>query len=169
VIRSRATAALAACVVAVLPTAGCYQGFDETVNSQPPTGNGTALVVGDLKVQDTTIVASPTDSGRAALVLTVINEGETDDALTGVRVAGTSATIRTAPLAVRSGQVVQVGGESEHQIIVTGLGTPAGSYAEVEMTFRNAGSTVTDVAIVPAVGYYEGYGPAAAVAEIATS
>ena len=34
-IRSRAAVALAVSLVAVLPTAGCYQGFDNTVNNQP--------------------------------------------------------------------------------------------------------------------------------------
>ena len=46
-IRSRAAAALAVCLVSVLPTAGCYQDDGETVSSQGPTGNGTDLSIGD--------------------------------------------------------------------------------------------------------------------------
>lgn len=162
--RSRAAATLAACLVAVLPTAGCYQGSEGTVNTQPPTGNGTDFHVGDLLVQDTTIVASPANPKRASVVFTVINDGETDDALATVKVGTTEATIRTAPLAAPSGQAVQVGGPSENQVVVGGLDISAGSYADVVVTFRNAGASEPQrVLVVPAEGYYAGWGPAAAV------
>ena len=42
--RTRAAAA-ALSIVAVLPVAGCYQGFNQTVNDQGPSGNGTDLQV----------------------------------------------------------------------------------------------------------------------------
>ncbi len=163
-IRSRAAVALAVTTLAVLPTAGCYQGFDNTVNSQGPTGNGTDFRVGDVLVQDTTLVASPTESGRAALIMTLINKGQEPDALASVSVAGTSATLRTAPIPVRPGESVKVGGDSPNQVVVAGLSVPAGSYADVTLTFRAAGTgEPAQVVVVPAVGYYEGYGPAAAV------
>ena len=81
--RTRAAAA-ALSIVAVLPVAGCYQGFNQTVNDQGPSGNGTDLQVGPLLVQDTTIVAG--DAGlRGALLMTVVNTGEADDALVAVQ------------------------------------------------------------------------------------
>jgi hypothetical protein len=166
VIASRAALALAVSLVAVLPTAGCYQGFDDTVNSQGPTGNGTDFLVGaDLKVQDATLVTGPEGaSGVASLVMTIINEGELPDALVTVSTEPATTSSLKVPLAIKSGASVQVGGPATDQIVVTGLTVTPGSYATVTLSFERAGSETRSVAVVPAVGYYEGYGPAAAVA-----
>ena len=51
------------------------------------------------------------------------------------------------------------------QIVLTGLKITPGSYATVTVSFERAGSETRKVAVVPAVGYYEGYGPVAAVAK----
>jgi hypothetical protein len=163
VIRSRAASAFAVCLLAVLPTAGCYQGFDNTVNTQGPTGNGTDFIVGEVKVQDATFVADPTGStGRASLIMTLVNEGELPEALLEVSTepASTNSLKETVPIGV--GQKVMIGGESAEQITITGLDVEAGSYATLTVKFERSGSDSRRVAVVPAVGYYEGYGPAAA-------
>lgn len=172
--RSRTTAALAVAVLSVLPAAGCYQGADNTVNTQGPTGNGTDFGLpadaGDLQtllVQDATIVAGTGNSRAASVVFTIVNEGEVAEALRAVRVGTTSATIRTAPITIPSGGAVQVGGPSEHQVVVTGLDVPAGSYAELAMEFKEAGTATAKVAVVPAVGYYADWGPRAAAEQVA--
>jgi hypothetical protein len=173
--RSRATAALAIVVLTVLPTAGCYQGFEGTVNTQGPTGNGVDfglpadadLPAQTLLVQDTTIVAAAEGGRTASVIFTLINEGEQPEALRALRVGTTNATIRTAPITVPPGGAVQVGGPSEHQVIVTGLEVPAGSYAPLAMEFQVAGTATAQVPVVPAVGYYADWGPRAAAAELA--
>ena len=166
-IRSRATVALVVCLVAVLPTAGCYQGFDNTVNSQGPTGNGTDFLVGgDIKVQDATLVTGPEgDSGVASLIMSVINEGEAPDALVAVSTDPASTSSQRTPIAIKPGTSVAVGGTATDQIVLTGLKVTPGSYATVTVSFERAGSETRRVAVVPAVGYYEGYGPAASVAK----
>jgi copper(I)-binding protein len=167
VIRSRAAVALAVSLVAVLPTAGCYQGFDNTVNTQGPTGNGTDFQVGDgIKVQDATLVTGPEgESGVASLVMSIINEGELPDALVRVTTEPATTSSQKTPIAIRPGSSVRVGGPATDQIVLTGLKVAPGSYATVTVTFERAGSETRKVAVVPAVGYYEGYGPAAAVAK----
>jgi hypothetical protein len=164
VIRSRAAVALAVSLVAVLPTAGCYQGFDNTVNTQGPTGNGTDFLVGaDIKVQDATLVTGPEGQGGAAsLVMTLINEGELPDALVKVSTDPAARSSLKSPIAVRSGASVRVGGDAADQVVLTGLDVAPGSYATLTLSFERAGSETRRVAVVPAVGYYEGYGPAAA-------
>jgi len=151
----------------VLPTAGCYQGFDNTVNTQGPTGNGTDFLVGpDIKVQDATLVTGPEgQSGVASLVMTIINEGEMPDALVKVSTEPATTSSQRIPIAVKSGASVQVGGPAEEQIVLTGLSVTPGSYATVTFSFERAGSETRHVAVVPAVGYYEGYGPAAALTQ----
>jgi hypothetical protein len=166
VIRSRAAVALAVSLLAVLPTAGCYQGFDDTVNSQGPTGNGTDFLVGpDLKVQDATLVTGPDgQSGVASLVMTLINEGELPDALVTVSTEPATTSSLKSPIAITPGASVQVGGPAADQIVITGLSVTPGSYATVTFSFERAGSETRSIAVVPAVGYYEGYGPVAAAA-----
>jgi copper(I)-binding protein len=167
VIRSRAAVALAVSLVAVLPTAGCYQGFDNTVNTQGPTGNGTDFRVGDgIKVQDATLVTGPAgESGVASLVMSIINEGELPDALVTVTTEPATTSSQKSPIAIKPGTSVRVGGPTNDQIVLTGLKITPGSYATVTVSFERAGSETRKVAVVPAVGYYEGYGPAAAVAK----
>jgi hypothetical protein len=168
--RSRASAALAVAVLCVLPTAGCYQGVEGTVNSQGPSGNGTDFGLPSeppdapkvLKIQDATIVADPENGRQASVIFTLINSGEKPEALRAIRVGTTNATIRTAPIAVPAGGAVKVGGPSEHQVVVTGLDVPAGSYAPLVMEFAQAGTATANVAVVAAVGYYADYGPPAA-------
>jgi hypothetical protein len=166
VIASRAAVALAVSLLTVLPTAGCYQGFDDTVNSQGPTGNGTDFLVGaDIKVQDATLVTGPEgQTGVASLVMTIINEGDVPDALVTVSTEPASTSSLKAPLGITPGTSVQVGGSATDQIVVTGLPVTPGSYATVTLSFERAGSETRSIAVVPAVGYYEGYGPAAAIA-----
>ncbi len=165
--RSRAATALAVCLMAVLPTAGCYQGFDNTVNTQGPTGNGTDLRIGDtILVQNATLVTGPLgESGVASLAMTVINTGELPDALVSVSIDPTGTSTQKKPIVVTPGNSVQIGGSASDQIIVSDLDVPPGSYATVTFSFERDGSGTRRVAVVPAVGYYEGYGPLAAIEE----
>ena len=106
----------------MLPTAGCYQGFDNTVNTQGPTGNGTDFLVGaDIKVQDATLVTGPAgESGVASLVMTIINEGEMPDALVKVSTEPATTSSQKTPIALQSGTSVQVGGTAADQVVLTG-------------------------------------------------
>ena len=165
-IRSRTFAALAACTLAVLPTAGCYQGFEGTVNTQDPTGNGTDFEVGqDLLVQDTTLVADPDDPSTAALVMTVVNIGEVDDAVVSVANDQGAEGASEGPVLVPSGTAAQVGGPGNPSIVLTGLAKGPGTFTTVTLSFERNGSVTTPVAIVPATGYYADYGPTADSAE----
>ena len=165
--RSRAATALAVCLIAVLPTAGCYQGFDNTVNSQGPTGNGTDLRIGDtMLVQNATLVTGPLgESGVASLAMTIINSGDLPDALVSVSIDPTGTSSQKKPIVVTPGSSVQIGGGATDQIILSDLDVPPGSYATVTFSFERDGSATGRVAVVPAVGYYEGYGPLAVVEE----
>lgn len=158
--RTRVSAALAVSLLAVLPTAGCYQGFDGTVNSQGPTGNGTDVELGTLQVQNTTLVADASGSGTAALVMTIVNDGQAADALVAASIDQVGSGATEGPVVVPAGAAVRVGGPGgEPAIAFTGITQPAGTYAEVTLTFRDAGSTTAPIAIVPGTGYYADYAP----------
>jgi hypothetical protein len=156
--RSRAAAVAVMALVAVLPTAGCYQAYENTVSVQGPTGNGVDVSVGPLLVQDTTLVASE-DGKRASLIFTIVNDGDEADSLNTVTVTGGTATIRTAPLAVAARSSVAVGGPNQAQVAVAAFTVPTGNYAEVKLSFRRAGSVTVQVPVVPGEGYYASYAP----------
>ena len=159
--RNRVWPALVVSLMAVLPAAGCYQGFEGTVNSQGPTGNGTDIEVGALRVQDTTLVADATGSGSAALIMTLINDGEADDALVSASIESVGAGATEGPIQVAAGSAVKVGGPAGSPAIAfTGLTQPAGTYVDVTLSFRDAGSTTVPVALVPGTGYYADHAPA---------
>lgn len=158
--RNRVSAALAVSLLAILPAAGCYQGFDGTVNSQDPTGNGTDFEVGDLRVQNTTLVADASGSGTAGLTMTIINDGEADDALVSASIESVGAGATEGPVQVAAGSAVKVGGPGGAPAIAfIGLTQPAGTYADVTFTFRDAGSTTVPIALVPGTDYYQDYAP----------
>jgi hypothetical protein len=161
VFQSRVPAALVVSLLAVFPTAGCYQGFEGTVNSQGPTGNGTDFEVGRLLVQNTTLVADASGSGTAALVMTVINRGEAEDTLVTAKIDSLGHGTGGTPIDVPVGSAVQLGGPDQAPgITFTGLTQPAGTYADVTVDFEDAGSATVPIAIVPGTGYYEDYAPA---------
>lgn len=164
VIRRRVPAAVVVSLLAILPTAGCYQGFNSTVNDQGPSGNGTDVTVppevGTIKVQNATLVADPADPTVAGLIMTIINEGDSDDSLLSAELASGGAGATEGPVVVPAGRSVKVGGpDGQSAIAFTGLTVPTGSYAGITLTFRSAGSAVATVLVVPGVGYYADYKP----------
>jgi len=63
---------------------GCAIGFGARTNSQKPSGNGRYATSGDLEIRDATIVADPKDPAKGTLLVTIYNNGSTDDALVNV-------------------------------------------------------------------------------------
>ncbi len=160
--RSRGSATLVACLL-VLPVAGCYQGSGKTVSHQEPTGNGTYLTVSDtLQIENLVVVSGGQTSKAGSVVLTLVNNGDTADALAEVQVSGAPATVRPVPITVAPSTAVAIGGTSSNQVQVEDLATPAGSYAKVVLKFQRAGVVNADVLVVPPTGFYEPYAPAPA-------
>lgn len=157
-LRAAATAAAGSLLLA-----GCYQGFGTTVNDQPPTGNGTYFTVpaqdGPIWVQNTTIIAAP-DGKSGALSFTMVNNTDQVEQLVAVQTDPATKVSQTAPIEIKPKAAVQVGGPSGVPIKLTDLTVPAGSYANVVLSFRVAGvSQPQQVLVVPPAGYYASYAP----------
>ncbi len=162
--RSRA-AALAVCLVAVLPAAGCYQGFDNTVNTQDATGNGTDLEVGDLKVLDATLVADEAGTGVASLSTTIVNDGVVDESLVSVTAQLGGPGVITGTLDIPAGASLRIGAPGDPTIIFSGMQARAGQWETLTFTFSSSGSASRSIAVVPPTGYYADYAPAAVQAK----
>lgn len=157
--RSRA-AVLAVCLVAVLPAAGCYQGFDNTVNTQTATGNGTDFEAGDLKLLDATLVTDAADSGVASLSVTIVNDGLVDETLDSVTAQLGGPGAITGSLALPAGTSVPIGAPGDPTVIFTGLQARAGQWETLIFEFSRSGSASKSIAVVLPTGYYADYAPA---------
>ncbi len=159
------SAALAVTVVAVSPLlAGCWQGFNAstTMQNSMNSGNGTQEIVGSLRVENATIVRN--DAGRASLVMAVFNQGDAPDTLTAVTIDG--QPIETPAVTIEPGAFATFGYGAEgapagNFLLLDPIATPAGSYSAVTLTFTTNGITEFTSLVVPDVGYYAGYVPAA--------
>ncbi|MGV1004497.1 MAG: hypothetical protein ACOYEV_06950 [Candidatus Nanopelagicales bacterium] len=152
------SAAMVLCAAAVLSAGGCQQGFQGTVNSQQPSGDGTYLSQGGISVQNAILVAG-SEPETAALSFTMINSSASDDALQAVTVSAPGTAQISAPIALPASTVIGVGGPNEHQIDLAKFTVPAGSYAEVTFTFQEAGKVAGQLLVVAPAGTYEQYGP----------
>ena len=166
VLRNSAVGITAVALVPIL--AGCWQGPAATTNVQATqnSGNGTQAQVGNIKVENATVVRG--DDGRASLIMSVFNVGAEPDALTGATVGGLPATLPASPdvavLVPGGARTFGYGAEGQppaNLLIVEGLQVEQSGYVPVTLTFERAGQLDISVLTVPPVGYYEGLLPLA--------
>ena len=146
--------------------AGCWQGSEATTTWQASqnSGNGVEARIGDLSVQNATVVRG--DDGRASLIMSVFNLGPDPDALTGATVNGIPAALPGTPEGsiVLPGDFQSYGYGVEGQppanfLLLEGLDAGPSTYVPVTLTFERAGQLDISVLTVPPVGYYEGLLP----------
>jgi copper(I)-binding protein len=155
-------AAVAAMVLLATPAlTGCFSGMKATTNMQATmnSGNGVQAQVGDVHVENATVVMGPEGSTSATLTTRIVNTGPQPDALVFATVNGQPATITGDQVALDPGASVSFGFDSEHWINAYGLEVPTSTYVPVELGFQNAGLVKISVLTVPPVGYYEGIAP----------
>jgi copper(I)-binding protein len=166
----RATLA-AATVFAVGALAGCGVGFNAQTNLVK-SSEGAEARAGDIVIRNAQLVSGGPDGSTAALVVGLVNEGETADALTDIRVnggtaggtaggttTGTGATESTLPpggLELPPGELVSIGSQNGPSVMLrTAPGTlPAGSFVRLSLNFRTAGLVQLTVVVQDRVGPY---------------
>ncbi|MEO8775225.1 MAG: hypothetical protein ABI468_02785 [Candidatus Nanopelagicales bacterium] len=171
----RLVAVVAVQLAAALTLGGCAVGVEALTSHQPPSGNGASVTNGDLAARGLLLVAG-TKPGTATLVGTVVNAGTSDDAITGVSVAGSTPTVTlidagksatTIALPARFSR--QFGYDPATHIDLTGFTTLPGSFATVTITYATAGSATVDVLTVLPIGNYAGLAPLPAVSGALTA
>ena len=156
-----ATAALLA--TSVLALTGCFNGQKATTTTQAAmnTGNGVQTQQGPIRIENATLVVSNDDSNAATLLVRLVNEGPTPDALVYATVNAGQAEIITPAAAgedattLQPGASASYGWESELRIDVGDLDVPLSTYVPVELGFAEAGLAKMWVLTVPQTGYYE--------------
>ncbi|MEZ5115970.1 MAG: hypothetical protein R2737_06860 [Candidatus Nanopelagicales bacterium] len=158
----RRTAAVALALALVPSLSGCFNGFEATTTVQNTmnTGNGVQAQVGDIKIENATLVLGPEGSTSATLVMRLVNAGDTEDELVEVDIADNQAYITGGTVKVAPGASVGFGSEGG-QAWVNAYDTElaVSTYVPVSIVMANAGIADISVLVVPATGYYEGIRP----------
>ncbi|MEY3407856.1 MAG: hypothetical protein RL038_917 [Actinomycetota bacterium] len=155
---------LSALLVAVLALSGCaIADAQPDTATMKPFGNGVDAAVGDLLVQDTTVVMH--DDGTAVLTLTAINNGDATDELVGVTVDGAEANFSPSATINPNGGTLRIGFNSDYFAEVTGSSVKPGTHVDVTYTFKKAGSLTVNALVVEPLGEYSLVTPQPADAE----
>ena len=128
--------------------AACSNG-SEAGTLDPQSSTGTRVDVGDLRIRNAVIVAS--EGGGLIVSMTVVNVGDTEDAITDLGVTGDGEPVE-ADLSPRSitlapGTATVVPGETRPRIEVD-LDLQAGRFAPVTVQFENAGLVELSLQVV---------------------
>ena len=162
----RASALLATGLLLTAPAlTGCFSGPAATtsVQSTQNSGNGTDATVGDLDIENATIVLGPEGSGSATLIGSVFNNGTQDDTLVDVKINGTPAVVTPGAEQIPAGGSTKYGYDSTNFINSYTFDAEPSAYVPVSLQFANAGVVEMSVLSVPATGIYEGIAPTPAL------
>jgi hypothetical protein len=169
--RRRIRKALAAALLVLAPAAavgGCAAGDDaETLKIEPDTP---ATTLGALKLQNVVLLTGPAGgSGPLAVTGSIYNGGSAPDQLQQITVneLPQPAVVTPAPqqpeLRIFPGQALQLGGPGDATAVLpnaAGLVT-AGESRRLTFRFAREGEVTLWVPVLPANGFYTGYGPPA--------
>ncbi|MFM1906067.1 MAG: hypothetical protein RIT32_863 [Actinomycetota bacterium] len=134
---------------ALLLTTGCATGFDAATQLQGPTGNGRYLTIGDLSVQNLTVVAG---ESNAALLMKIFNDTVTADRLVDLSINNQSVL---SDVAVPANTKVAYGNTTNPALTFPATITPGG-YVPIKMQFERAGIYEATVLVVPPTNQYAG-------------
>ncbi|MFE0385009.1 copper chaperone PCu(A)C [Streptomyces bungoensis] len=160
--------ALAASAIAfsIASLAACGAGNDsQTLQIKP---DNAATSVGNIKIQNAVIITQPDlkSTGPAVVSATLFNQGSTPQTLQSITVPGAG---KTAELHPAKGQSLTV--PAHGSLILGGKGNAAavlpssreaikdGDAQKVTFTFSDAGPVSLRAFVVPATGYFSGWGP----------
>ncbi|MFZ9751081.1 MAG: hypothetical protein ACO3DX_03545 [Candidatus Nanopelagicales bacterium] len=136
-------------MLALLLTSGCATGFDAATQQQSPTGNGRYLTIGDLSVQNLTVVAG---ESNAALLMKIFNDTTTEDRLIELSVNNQAVL---SDIAVPANTKVAYGNATNPALTFPATIQPGG-YVPIKMQFEQAGIYEATVLVVPPNNQYAG-------------
>ena len=177
----RLTVALATLAVPVLALSltGCFNGPNATTQMQATmnSGQGVAARVGDILVNNATLVLGPEGSKSATLIMSISDQGSAGDRLTGVDIAGIPADITDGTAKVDGVDVVAqatrpigyaLAGTS-YWVNSYGFDKQVSTWVPVRLYFATAGFVDISVLVVPASGIYEGIAPTPVMLQAASA
>ncbi|MDF3300382.1 DUF461 domain-containing protein [Streptomyces tropicalis] len=162
----RGALAAAAIAFSIASLAACGAGNNaQTLEVKP---DNAATSVGNIKIQNAVIITQPDvqTKGPAVLSATIFNTGTTNQTLDAVRIGG-DGTAQITPatgkgkLTVPAGGSVVVGGKGNASAALSNPGPAVqnGNAQQVTFTFSSTGDVNLKAFVVPAVSYFDKWGP----------
>lgn len=159
---ARPALVLATIAVALTATlSGCYSGFKANTNEQSlmNSGNGTQAQIGEIRIENATLVLGPDASGTATLATTLVNQGDAPDSLIGLEIDNKAVYVTPGAGELGAGAAVSFGYNSSYWINSYEFTAPVSTYVPVKIQFRDAGIVLLSVLTVPPTGIYAGLAP----------
>lgn len=167
--RSLRRGVLAATVLtlSIATLSACGAGNDaQTLQVKP---DNAATSVGDLKIQNASVVTQPEPDaeGPAVVTATVFNNGSKDQTLESIKVNGTNKEAKlspakgSGPIVVPAGGSIVIGGKDNASAVLdSGRGSVKNGDAQsVTFDFSTAGKVTLRAFVVPAKSYFKDFGP----------
>lgn len=98
-----------------------------------------------IKIVNLLVVAAA--GGNAVLVGTIVNTGDTEDALLGVAINGTTAVYTGNNALPKNTPIIFEGDSANAKAVLAGFGAPAGSRVKVGLFFAKAGEITLDAIV----------------------
>ncbi|MEW2546538.1 DUF461 domain-containing protein [Streptomyces sp. NPDC047002] len=166
----RGALAATALVLPLATLAACGAGGTAQTDEVKPDSAATS--VGDIKVQNVTVVTQPQQdaSGPAAVTGKVFNNGSSAQTLQSIKLPGTGATVQlkpakgAGPLTVPAQGAVTFGGKGNASALIQkGLpGSRNGDAEQVVFTLSKTGDIGVRALVVPATSYFDRVAPTGA-------
>ncbi|WP_405779420.1 DUF461 domain-containing protein [Streptomyces sp. NBC_00859] len=163
----RGVLAASAIVVSTAALSACGAGNNAaTIEIKP---DNAATTVGVIKVQNATVITQPkaTVKGPAVIATTVFNNGDTNQTLQNVKLAGSSSPVKLTgakgkgPISVPAHGSVVIGGRNNAAAVLADgrSAAAAGSTQNLVFQFSETGRVALAALVVPATSYFHGFGP----------
>ncbi|MER5183589.1 DUF461 domain-containing protein [Streptomyces sp. NPDC002896] len=163
----RGVLAAAAVVLSISALSACAAGNNaQTLEVKP---DNAATAVGDIKIQNATIITQPDlqSTGPAVVTGTLFNNGTTAQTLESITVVGTNkkAEIKPAkgsgPLTIPAGGSVILGGKGNASAVLPSSreAVQDGNAQQVAFTFSETGDVKLRAFVVPAEHFFTEWGP----------
>ena len=111
----------------------------------------------NIKIVNLLVVAAA--GGNAVLVGTIVNTGDTEDALLGVAINGTTAVYTGNSVLPKNTPIIFEGDSANAKVVLAGFGAPAGSRVKVSLFFAKAGEITLDAIVRDTRDDYAGITP----------
>jgi copper(I)-binding protein len=144
-------------LVAAVLLAGCASSSVPSQAAQGAQGNA-----GRVAVRNAVLVLGPDGSGSSTVAVTLVNDGGSADALTGVELADDQpweVYITGGRIALSPGQSVTVGYRGDPHVNLYGYDPSPGRLVAMTFVFRDNGRVVLQVKALPATGPLAGIAP----------
>ncbi|MEU0966393.1 DUF461 domain-containing protein [Streptomyces sp. NPDC005917] len=160
--------ALAASAIAfsVASLAACGAGNNSQTLEVRPDNAG--MRVGDIKIQNAVVITQPdpTSTGPAVISATIFNTGTQPETLQSIVVAGTNKSAelhptKSEPLTIPGGGRLILGGKGNASAVLPNSREAImdGNAQKITFTFSRTGDVSLRAFVVPAEGYFTGWGP----------